>query len=308
MICIVLCHLSQYYNNPLMVWFNYGVQLFFIISGYLYGKKTIVSPIEWMIKQAKKILIPYILFLTVVAIIYLFLFPNMISIRTFIGSLLCIDTIEGIEHLWFIGRILLCYFLTPYMSYLCDYFKKKKFSYVCITILSIAISLGTIEYYKTGYIYVGDLFSYFLGFVYARYQSMIGEKAYGNIILSVTVGLTVFINVLFIYTIYVLQHDYGDYTHCIYRYHHCITAFCTFCLAMKLNNYIEKMRILDISDKYSYYVYIVHQLFILGPLSILPFLNPMIGIPSTIFICLSVSYLLYQICLKIQRNETDTQR
>lgn len=41
-VSIIVCHVFQFYNNDLCAWFNVGVPLFFIISGYLYGSKSIV--------------------------------------------------------------------------------------------------------------------------------------------------------------------------------------------------------------------------------------------------------------------------
>lgn len=41
MISIVICHLAQFYQNNMSQVFNVGVQIFIIISGFLYGCKTI---------------------------------------------------------------------------------------------------------------------------------------------------------------------------------------------------------------------------------------------------------------------------
>lgn len=37
-ISIVLCHILQYYDIELAFWFNVAVQIFLMISGYLYSK------------------------------------------------------------------------------------------------------------------------------------------------------------------------------------------------------------------------------------------------------------------------------
>ncbi len=41
MFSIVLCHVFQAYNNSLAWRFNVGVQVFLVLSGYLYGHKEI---------------------------------------------------------------------------------------------------------------------------------------------------------------------------------------------------------------------------------------------------------------------------
>ena len=38
-IMIVSCHFLQYFNLELAWWLNVGVQIFFIMSGFLYGNK-----------------------------------------------------------------------------------------------------------------------------------------------------------------------------------------------------------------------------------------------------------------------------
>ena len=62
-VLIVTCHFMQYLDLELAWWFNVGVQIFFCVSGFLYGKKRITSPIEFICKNMKKILIPYFCFL-----------------------------------------------------------------------------------------------------------------------------------------------------------------------------------------------------------------------------------------------------
>ena len=48
MLSIIACHFCQYYNNEWAWWLNVGVQVFFIISGYLYGNKSVSSPGPWL--------------------------------------------------------------------------------------------------------------------------------------------------------------------------------------------------------------------------------------------------------------------
>ena len=55
MVLILLCHFSQYYGSDLALWFNVGVQIFLIVSGFLYGSKEIEDPVAFIGKQFKKI-------------------------------------------------------------------------------------------------------------------------------------------------------------------------------------------------------------------------------------------------------------
>ena len=47
MLSIVVCHLFQSYNHGLAGLFNIGVQVFFVLSGYLYGTKMILDWKNW---------------------------------------------------------------------------------------------------------------------------------------------------------------------------------------------------------------------------------------------------------------------
>jgi len=60
MILIVLCHYVSWYPSISFVGqvFNVGVPLFFVISGFLYGGKTIENIPNWYIKQLIKISVP----------------------------------------------------------------------------------------------------------------------------------------------------------------------------------------------------------------------------------------------------------
>src|SRR5690554_5409881 len=68
MIFIVLSHLFQYYSSFPFLIFNIGVQLFFIISGILYGNKLVSNYKEWFKKRFKKVLIPYYLYVIISAL------------------------------------------------------------------------------------------------------------------------------------------------------------------------------------------------------------------------------------------------
>lgn len=52
MILIVVCHMFQYYDHELCHWFNVGVQVFFVISGFLYGTKEIDNPITFTCRKS----------------------------------------------------------------------------------------------------------------------------------------------------------------------------------------------------------------------------------------------------------------
>ena len=118
---IVLCHFFQYYGIEFAWWFNVGVQIFFTISGFLYGCREINDPVCFILKRLKRILIPYYTFLLPALACYILFHREVLSPIEIAGSLVCSHTLGGLGNLWFIPYILFCYFITPYL-----YFISKK--------------------------------------------------------------------------------------------------------------------------------------------------------------------------------------
>lgn len=120
MFFIIICHLGTYFNiNVIAQFFNVGVQIFFLISGYLYGGKRIENYPYWLYKRWLRLAIPSFLWLTITVlgrfahhmpmpevheVVFLtlniqglpFIFPNMKDL--FIGP-------------WFFTNIMACYVL-----------------------------------------------------------------------------------------------------------------------------------------------------------------------------------------------------
>ena len=78
-IMIVSCHILQGLGNDWAWIFNIGVQIFFIISSYLYGRKLIEDSISWYKKRSIKILTPYYIYIIFVSIVISIWQPNVFS-------------------------------------------------------------------------------------------------------------------------------------------------------------------------------------------------------------------------------------
>ena len=67
MFMIIICHLVQEFDNRYIQmtsqFFNVGVFIFILISGYLYGTKKIENPKEWLKNRFFKIMIPVYVFM-----------------------------------------------------------------------------------------------------------------------------------------------------------------------------------------------------------------------------------------------------
>ena len=66
---IIACHFLQAYGYTIAFLLNVGVQIFFLTSGFLYGKIEIANPLEFYRKRLTRIYIPYALVVVTILII-----------------------------------------------------------------------------------------------------------------------------------------------------------------------------------------------------------------------------------------------
>ena len=93
-------------------------------------------------------------------------------------------------------------------------------------------------------------------------------------------------------------------TQILTAYGHVLIALAVFLLGMvympsTINNKLLK-RVMGASDKYSYDIYLVHHIYILGNHSILKVLSGWIGIPIVCVLTVISALLLNKICSKIR--------
>lgn len=146
MLSIVLCHTIKYYrfipaSSLLGQIFNIGVYSFFIISGYLYGKKDVKNFKKWYIKRIQKIHVPVII-LTIIDVIVLIIYFNQdFKISTIIIYLMNLQGIQFISYeitkpifeeitnlgpLWFTTIIMMCYLQIPFLQKIREKYHSKQ--------------------------------------------------------------------------------------------------------------------------------------------------------------------------------------
>ena len=295
MIMIIACHMLQYYDNELCRWFNIGVQVFFVISGFLYGKKEICNPIQFFQKTFIKILVPYYTFIVVAVSLYLLYHPELLSPNCLLKVITCSGTIKGLGHLWFVGYILFCYAITPYLYWLRisirQYSHNKKLTIYVIVLLSVQIlSLAYNSYF------IPDRIScYIVGFFLADILTWNDRKI--SFVQIMIVLLAISLNGVEVLGRYIspdLIAIMGETVfNAISRYGHCILGISLFTVLKVIFKNIRRNSLLDFSDKYSYSIYIVHLLFILSPFSLMR-ITPVTAINWTLVV---VSVLISGILL-----------
>ena len=256
MISIVICHLLQYYESPLSNVFNVGVQIFILISGFLYGRKIIERNNwgGWFLKRIERIYVPYLIFVVIVLLCYTafardLLYP--VGVISYILAMQGFFSIGGLGYLWFVTAILLCYLITPFLQWL------KSFNHsLLFLILFCLLEWVDIHYFHLQGKYVAlYAVGYFLANLNRVEFHLIG-------ILSVIACLVMWLS----YGVQLIDGiscpDLCSVSHCVEG----LSVFYLFYLLFEIAHTKKKAPIaLELTDNYSYYVYLVHGVIILGP-------------------------------------------
>lgn len=296
MLFIIICHFCDCSNNklfsPLGQFFNIGVFIFIFISGYLYGEKKIDDNKKWLMLRIKKIIIPvyiFIIFLLFVnsAITEVFQFKYLIiylsNLQYFFGG------IKGGGHLWFITVITICYLLVPLLNKNKEKLIKEFRQFTIIIIVS-SILLGLIS--KTFGLLGFYIYIFCLGYFIKNNKKFIKTK-YWKLLLFMIAGLIIRIlgKYLFDNTLF--------YETTITAITHTIITVCLFVFLYKIlseksikeNSISDKL--INFIDELSYYIFIVHYIFMIGPISLMSITkNMLINVIIFSILTLTSAYIL----------------
>lgn len=285
---IITCHIFQGKDIVLAWWFNVGVQIFLFMSGFLYGTKDIKDASSWFKKRFSKILTPYYLLLIIVIIFYTVFARNLLNIKGMLVNILVLQGfgtgLPGIEHLWFLSYILMCYLITPVLQSIdCASLKNKRGVYIWKLILILAL-LQLFNYIGVLNMSIPNISAYIIGYYFSRrHFSYEGYKGLAQNV-SLKKSVTGIFTACIITTPLVIYLEYFSkggilwflepYTDFLFGWNHTLLGITLF-LAMyfifeHLYSRIENKTINSIiswSDRYSYQVYLTHQIVILGQFS-----------------------------------------
>ncbi|RHV39241.1 acyltransferase [Ruminococcus sp. OM05-10BH] len=267
MLMIISCHIMQYYDLELAWWFNVGVQIFLCISGFLYGQKNIEDATDFYNKRFKKILIPYYLVFIPFGIIEFIFARDVFSTKAFAMGLILCSTIKGAEHLWFIPTILMCYLITPLLQGYRNKCVEGKRTIVIFTVLGVIITSVLIQGFTT--FNPAWICCYLIG--YALGMNEKGKYIRGKVLMAITGIIAVAGNAVQIYCDYIASIDFSGFG-IIKNYNHVMLGVFIFLLLKVIFEKVDLNgigKLLKLSDAYSFEVYLVHQLLILGPFSLM---------------------------------------
>ena len=263
MALIVSCHIAQCYELQIAWLLNIGVQIFFFMSGFLYGRlDTSTAPFAFYKKRFIKVYIPFLIWVALIVGVYAVFGlyrPSLKQIVLYLFNLQWFSIpIEGLNHLWFLTVLMVGYLLTPWVKRL-----HKKLPIVCISVF-VVLCVVEFVFIKKFYSFFAWVALYFAGMMYGRYYS----KKTTSWVLAVSAAILIIMAILF-------KPDWLTQTD--YRYHtiwlHWVLGVFLFTLLFRTlphlikpeKNYAAVMHF----DKISYEVYLTHHPLVLGPLSML---------------------------------------
>lgn len=248
------------------------MQIFLLISGFLYGQRDNITVNSFYKRNIIKILVDYYVFLIIIIPIYIFAVHYPINISTVLGLLFGVGTsIPGLGHLWYISTILVCYIITPFIIRL---LKPKInllwiFTIFCFIEVFFILIPGFTGAWINCYI-IGMI----IGTEYGKEKD--SENALQRV-LMIALPVCIIICGAEIYIKYIglfeLSGIVNKISNTIFHYGRialgCIVLAGSLLFAqfLKIKFSPKIQALLDISDEYSYDAYIVHLFCILGPYS-----------------------------------------
>ena len=300
---IISCHILQGLDLEAAFWVNVGVQIFFVLSGYLYSKKEITDIKQFYKKQYRKIIAPYIILViilfTTLTILKLPMIDNKFTLLgIFLGFQNWTGTSAILSHTWFISYILLCYLITPILKKIKIFNNTENYLKTILGFIVLALVLQLFISYRVINIIGSYILLYIAGYILGNTDSKkipricIAIVALTLLILPLRIWIQYYDPVRLINFINYFKIGSSDFI----SYHHGLIGISLFLIIMIIFKKIKYNKLLYYSDKYSYYIYLVHQIFILKNFSLLNItqsllLNVILIIIATIISALVLYYL-----------------
>lgn len=304
-IFILICHYVQQSSNAMLnmsaQFFNIGVPIFIILSGFLFGIRNEGSVSEisiWYKKRAKRIYVPYELFVIILAVITLICGNKILTINwlfLILGLQGSVVGVLGAEQTWFITTILFCYLCTPFVSWIISKISRLNKGMMVFTILVAIIPLVLACIPP---VFVSTVFSpvcwYALAYLIGKHynpKALSAKKAILAFLLMILLfALRIAVRFLFDGTIF--------YDRVAVGYTQAIAAFCIFYIVAylyknhKINKYISWI------SSISFEIYLYHYMFVVGPVRLFGLTG------SWILDCVAVTIITFAISVITNKIST----
>lgn len=233
------------------------------ISGWLYATKKIDKPLSFLKRTLTKLLAEYYMFILLIIPVYFCFASEEISIVQMFKLFFLRPRVYGLNHLWFMIYIVICYLLLPEIYKLadkfCDSISKEIVMLLvwCLFFCGIEILMGLESAWINCF-----LIGYFMNRLVRLYNV---KQLYLLICISPLMVLTN------IYRISVNTQSGLLKNESVIAYSKVFFAVFIFLVLYMISErmFIGRfVRILKWTDRYSYDVYLVHHIFIIGPFSV----------------------------------------
>lgn len=302
MASILLCHITQTHASPYVVMtsqiFNVGVNIFIIISGFLFGLLGVRRPYtKWYTKRLRRIFIPYWIFL-----LAHWLIRSLSGLRSSvlqwgmsaIGMQFFLFYPRGAEHTWFITAILLCYLIAPLLAEAVRRIPRRYHLHLALTILAGSPMLTFLPQAPVLLCTAFFALAFLLG---AHWEEVHLWKRTAPI--AIAVICCAFL-LRFMARVFIDGHFF--YSSIICPYTHYIAAFGTLFFFAKVFDRIPPKWVRTLSDL-SFEIYLYHFMFLFPPLSMLTVTpNWITGIITALIATLLVSIAAHALGRWIDRR------
>lgn len=310
MVLILMCHIVKYYtfipgSSYINQFFNVGVQVFLLISGYLQGRKEVDNYGSWMYKKAKRIWLPVIIVVvvdvivlaimhtptdTLTIIMYLLNLHGLLFLNwNFFGNV--ITEITNLGPLWFTTMIMLCYIIVPVLQ-----INKKRIKQSpkpvsrCVVLLcvlyAVALILSAARVVNLSYIllfivgYCFGLFNFNKDHTYIKHELLL------SMVMIILQLIRVVLRVK--YTEFQYYATFTIISHAALGIWILYTGFFIERNMPALVHKIADNRVLKYFDSSSYFIYLVHGLFCMGTAFNVFVIIDNVLVSSLLFICLTL--------------------
>jgi peptidoglycan/LPS O-acetylase OafA/YrhL len=286
----IVQQLHRYYDGIGWIsdWFNLGLVMFFVMSAFLYSKRTIrEGKIKWFFHRYLELIIPSLFAVVATLIVYQAIYGGIAPARAFSSVLSGLgleafvsDSWMFIQY-WFITYILVCYLTIPLIQKI--QFKAmtelKFWSFlIAVTILiqgilsavSMVTSIPTLSW--------GVLLRFYLP--YAMYKRYDAETIHKPMTVLTILSLGCIAVVCVIRYLCAFDGILASLSELAFIYTQTLAGTVLFYWLYQLFSYVkEHKKLIQITDRYSYPVYLTHCLFIGYSTSVIGrFSNHLIGV------------------------------
>lgn len=269
MVSILLCHFVQQSQNPYLnmsaQFFNIGVELFMILSGFLFGiRGGVIDAKKWYLKRIKRIFVPYEIFVVLLFVIHAVCGLNLLDmdwIWLALGLQGSVVGVLGAEQTWFITPLLLCYAITPLLD---RYITPQRTKPQVISIVCVAVGIKLLWAIPESPVYrtlLSLISEYIVAFVVGRFFEKLtfseGKAVAAFTVMCVTFGMRLAARHFFDGTVF--------YERIACGYTQSLAAFCIFYLFAVVFQNVQPPKWASFIGKISFEVYLVHYMFCVGP-------------------------------------------